>query len=38
MNDEILRLANEDDRFAQAILDFYEASQQYDTARGRREE
>ena len=33
MNAEILRLANEDDRFAQAILDFYDASQQYDAAR-----
>lgn len=36
--EEILRLANEDERFAQAILDFYEASQQYETARKRRED
>lgn len=35
MNDEILRLANEDDRFAQAILDFYEADRRYNEARGR---
>jgi hypothetical protein len=35
MNDEILRLANEDERFAQAILDFYAAQQRYDEARGR---
>lgn len=33
MTDEIFRLAREDDRFAQAVLDFYEASQQYDAAR-----
>ncbi len=38
MNDEIVRLANENDEFAQAILDFYEASRQYDEARGRRDE
>jgi hypothetical protein len=38
MNDEIQRLAEEDPRFAQAILDFYEASQQYDAARKRRED
>ena len=38
MNDEIVRLANENDEFAQAILDFYEASQQYTEARGRDEE
>jgi len=36
MNAEILRLANEDERFGQAILDYYEASQQYDAARKRR--
>jgi len=35
MNEEILRLANQDDRFA--ILDFYEASQRYDAARKRRD-
>ncbi len=38
MNDEMQRLAEEDPRFAQAILEFYEASQQYDAARKRREE
>ena len=38
MNDEIVRLANEDDRFAQAILDWYEKTQQYDAARRRRDE
>jgi hypothetical protein len=38
MNDEIVRLANENDEFAQSILDFYEASQQYNDARGRDEE
>lgn len=36
MTDEIVRLANEDDRFAQAILDWYEKTQQYDAARKRR--
>ena len=36
MNDEILRLAETDQRFGQAILDFFEASQEYDAARGRR--
>ena len=36
MTDEILRVAREDDRFARAILAFYEASQQYDAARKRR--
>ena len=36
MNAEILRLANENDEFAQAILDYYEASQQYEAARKRR--
>lgn len=35
MNDEILRLANENDEFAQAILDFYAADQRYDEARSR---
>jgi hypothetical protein len=38
MNDEILRLARTDLRFGQAILDFFEASQQYDAARERRED
>ncbi len=38
MAEEILRVAREDDRFAQAILDFYEASQQYDAARKRRDD
>jgi hypothetical protein len=33
MKKEILRLANEDDRFAQAIIDWYEANQQYEEAR-----
>jgi hypothetical protein len=33
MEDEILRLANQDERFAQAILDWYEANQQYEAAR-----
>jgi hypothetical protein len=32
---EILRLANENDEFAQAFLDFYEAEQRYDEARER---
>ena len=36
MKDEILRLANEDERFARAILDWYEANQQYEEARKRR--
>jgi hypothetical protein len=38
MNDEIVRLANQDDRFAQAILDWYETNQQYEEARKRRDE
>ncbi len=38
MAEEILRVARADDRFAQAILDFYEASQQYDAARKRRDD
>jgi hypothetical protein len=38
MNDEIVRLADEDDRFAQAILDWYETTRQYDEARKRRDE
>ena len=38
MNDEIVRLANQDDRFAQAILDWYEKTQQYEAARKRRAE
>ena len=36
MADEILRVARENDEFAQAILDWYEASQQYEAARKRR--
>jgi hypothetical protein len=38
MKDEIVRLANQDDRFAQAILDWYEKTQQYEAARRRRTE
>ena len=38
MTDEIFRLARENDEFAQAILDWYEASQQYDAARKRRKD
>ena len=38
MTEEIVRLANEDDRFAQAILDWYEKTEQYDAARKRRRE
>jgi hypothetical protein len=38
MSAEILRLANEDERFGQAILDYYEASQQYEAARKRRDD
>lgn len=38
MNAEIVRLANEDDRFAQAILDWYDTTQQYEAARQRRRE
>jgi hypothetical protein len=33
LNDEILRLAGENDEFAQAILGFYAAQQEYDAAR-----
>lgn len=36
MNEEILRLANQDERFAQAILEWYEAKQEYEAARRRR--
>jgi hypothetical protein len=36
LTQEITRLANENDEFAQAILDWYEANQQYDAARKRR--
>ena len=36
MTDEIFRLARENDEFAKAILDWYEASRQYDDARKRR--
>jgi hypothetical protein len=38
MQDEIVRLANQDERFAQAILDWYETTQQYEAARKRRRE
>jgi hypothetical protein len=38
MNDEIVRLANQDARFAQAIIDWYERDQQYETERKRRDE
>jgi hypothetical protein len=38
MNDEILRLARTDLRFGQAILDFFEASQEYEATRERRED
>jgi hypothetical protein len=38
MDDEIVRLANENDEFAQAILDWYEADLRYDEARGRGED
>ena len=38
MSEEIVRLANQDDRFAQAILDWYEKTEQYETARKRRRE
>ena len=36
MTDEIFRVARENDEFAQAILDWYEANQQYEAARKRR--
>ena len=36
MTDEIFRVARENDEFAQAIIDWYEASQQYEVARKRR--
>ena len=36
MTEEIFRVARENDEFAQAILDWYEANQQYDAARKRR--
>jgi len=38
MQEEIMRLANQDERFAQAIIDWYEANQQYEAARKRRED
>jgi hypothetical protein len=38
MKEEILRLANQDEKFAQAILDWYEANQQYEAARKRRDD
>jgi hypothetical protein len=36
LRQEITRLANENDEFAQAILDWYEATRQYEAARKRR--
>jgi hypothetical protein len=36
MTEEIFRLARENDEFAQAILDWYEANRQYEAARKRR--
>ena len=36
MADEIFRVARENDEFARAILDWYEANQQYEAARRRR--
>jgi hypothetical protein len=36
LNDEIIKLANENPQFAQAILEFYAASQKYEAARTRR--
>jgi hypothetical protein len=38
LTDEILRLAGENDQFAQAILDFYAAQQEYDAARRPKDE
>jgi len=38
MTHEIFRVARENDEFAQAILDWYEANQQYDAARKRRKD
>jgi hypothetical protein len=38
MTDEIFRVARENDEFAKAILDWYEASQQYEAARKRRKD
>ena len=38
LNEEIVRLANQDARFAQAILDFYAVSQKYEAARKRRDD
>jgi hypothetical protein len=38
MKEEIIRLANQDDRFAQAILDWHEKAEQYEAARKRRDE
>jgi hypothetical protein len=35
LNDEIFRLASENDQFAQAILDFYAIQQKYEAARKR---
>lgn len=38
MTEQIFRLARENDEFAQAILDWYEANQQYEAARKRRKD
>jgi hypothetical protein len=38
MKEEIVRLANQDEGFAQAILDWYEKTEQYEGARKRRRE
>lgn len=38
LNDEIVRVANENDEFARAILDVYEADRRYDEARKRRDD
>ena len=38
MNEEILKLAGENPQFAQAILDFYKVSQEYDAARKGRDD
>jgi hypothetical protein len=40
LSEEIWRVASEHDELAQAILDYFELSQQYDaaTARGRRDD
>jgi hypothetical protein len=38
MNEEILRLANENEEFARAILDYYDLHQRYEAERKRRRE